>query len=66
MLGGLHTTGYLMLWTIHYLTLNKDICNKLIEEMKERVGSDQGNKLKSYVNDQNTCQIKASYMILNY
>ena len=54
MLGGLHTTGYLMLWTIHYLTLNKDMYNKVIEEMKEKVGSDQGDKLKSYVNDQNT------------
>ena len=49
MVGGLHTSGYLLVWTIHYLTLNEDVNHKLIEEMKERVGFDQGEKLKKYV-----------------
>ena len=39
---------------IHYLTLNKDVYHKLLEEMRDRVGSDQGDKLKSYIYDQNT------------
>ena len=54
MLSGLHTSAYWMLWTIHYLILNEDVQQKLLEEMRDRVGSDQGNKLKNYVNDQNT------------
>ena len=54
MIGGLHTSGYLMLWTIHYLTLNKDVYHKLLEEMRDRVGADKGDKLKSYIYDQNT------------
>ena len=54
MVGGFHTSGYLLVWTIHYLTLNEDVYHKLIEEMKERVGSDQGEKLKKYVYDTDT------------
>ena len=54
MVGGLHTSGYLLVWTIHYLTLNEDIYHKLVEEMKERVGSDQGEKLKKYVYETDT------------
>ena len=54
MLGGLHTSAYLMLWTIHYLTLNTDVYHKLVEELRDRVGLDQGDKLKNYVYDQNT------------
>jgi len=46
--------AYLLYWTIHYLMLNKDIYHKLVEEMKEQVGSDCGDKLKQYVSDQNT------------
>ena len=54
MVGGFHTSGYLLVWTIHYLTLNEDVYHKLIEEMKERVGSDQGEKLKKYAYDADT------------
>ena len=54
MVGGLHTSGYLLVWTIHYLTCNEDVYHKLTEEMKERVGSDQGEKLKNYVYDTDT------------
>ena len=43
-----------MIWTIHYLTLNQDVYKMLIEEMKEKVGLDREDKLKSYVGDQNT------------
>ena len=54
MVGGLHISGYFMLWTMHYLTLNKDVYHKLLEEMRDRVGSDQEDKLKNYIYDQNT------------
>lgn len=54
MVGGLHTSGYLLVWTIHYLTLNDNVYRKLMEEMKERVGSNHGDKLKNYVYDTNT------------
>ena len=52
MVGSLHTSGYLLVWTIHYQTLNEDVNHKLqlIEEMKERVGFDQGEKY-SYETD---------------
>ena len=43
-----------MLWTIHYLTLNEDVYHNLLEEMRDRVGSDQGGKLKNFIYDQNT------------
>ena len=54
MVAGLHSTGYFLVWATHYLTLNEDVNRKLVEEMKERVGSDQGEKLKSYAYDTNT------------
>ncbi|XP_065889636.1 cytochrome P450 20A1-like [Dysidea avara] len=54
MVGGLHTSGYLLVWTIHYLTLNQDVYHNLVEEMKERVGSDQQGRLKDYAYDPNT------------
>ena len=54
MVGGFQTSGYLLVWTIHYLTLNEDVYHKLIKEMKERVGSDQGEKLKKYVYETDT------------
>ncbi|XP_065890921.1 cytochrome P450 20A1-like isoform X4 [Dysidea avara] len=54
MIGGLHTSGYLLYWTVHHLMLNEDIYHKLVKEMKEQVGADRGDKLKQYVYDQNT------------
>ncbi|XP_065890917.1 cytochrome P450 20A1-like isoform X2 [Dysidea avara] len=54
MLGGLHSSAYLLYWTIHYLMLNEDIYHKLVEEMKMQVGADRRDKLKQYVYDQNT------------
>ena len=54
MIAAMHTSGYLLVWIIHYLTLNEDVYHKLIEEMKERVGSDQGEKLKKYVYETDT------------
>ena len=54
MIAGLHSTAYLLYWTVHYLMLNKDIYQKLVEEMKEQVGSDREDKLMQYVYNENT------------
>ena len=52
MVAGLYSTGYNLVWVICYLT-TEDVYLKLVEEMKERVGSDQFEKLKSYAYDTN-------------
>ncbi len=49
MVGGLHTSGYFLIWIIHYLSLYPDVKEKLMNEMRERVGEDQGTNLKNYV-----------------
>ena len=54
MVGGLHTSGYLLFWTVHYLTLYNDIYDKLISEMEAIVGMDQGTKLQEYAQDSDT------------
>jgi len=54
MVGGLRTSGYFLTFTMHYLTCNEDVYHKLIEEMRQRVGPDQGEKLKNYAYDTNT------------
>ena len=54
MLGGLHTSACLLAWTVRYLTLNQNVYHNLVEEMKERVGSDQQGRLKDYVYDPDT------------
>lgn len=55
LIGGLHNTGYLLAWVVHYLTVHKNIYHELLNEMKTRVGSDCGELLKSYAYDNNTC-----------
>jgi len=49
MVGGLHTSGYFLVWAIHYMSLYPEIAAKVIEEMKEKVGDDRDQKLKDYV-----------------
>ena len=49
MVGGLHTSGYFLVWVIHYMSLNPDIAARLMKEMKEEVGDDRDQKLKDYV-----------------
>ena len=49
MVGGLHTSGYFLVWVIHYMSLNPDIAARLIKEMREEVGDDRDQKLKAYV-----------------
>ena len=63
MVAGLHTPGYLSVWAIHYLTLNQDVYHNLVEEMKERVGSDKQGRLKDYVYDPNTYVLPQEFIL---
>lgn len=54
MVGGLHTSGYLLLWTVHYLTLHDAVHDKLVLEMEAVVGTDQGTKLQEYALNSDT------------
>ena len=49
MVGGLHTSGYLLVWAIYYMNLYPEVKDKVIQEMKDLVGSDRDKKLKDYV-----------------
>ena len=49
MVGGLHTSALLLVWVIHYMSLNPEIAARLIKEMREEVGDDRDQKLKDYV-----------------
>ena len=49
LVGGIHTSGYLLVWATYYLTLNAPILEKLVSEMKAKVGGDRRDKLKEYV-----------------
>ena len=49
MVGGLHTSGYFLVWAIHYMSLYPEVREKVIKEMRECVGEDRGAKLKNYV-----------------
>lgn len=49
MVGGLHTSGYLLVWAIYYMTLHPEVLKKVTLEMKEEVGSNRGEKLVQYV-----------------
>ena len=55
MVGGLHTSGYFLIWITHYLSLHQEVKDKLINEMKEKVGNDRGTKLKNYVCSTDRC-----------
>ena len=49
MVGGMHTSGYLLVWSVHYLMLHPSVLEELVAEMKERVGDDREKKLREYV-----------------
>ena len=48
MLGGIHTTGYLMVWLLWALATNPDYQQRLLDEVREEVGGDCRDKLKEY------------------
>lgn len=49
LVGGVHTSGYLLVWSVYYLAQNPMFLEKLVSEMKGEVGRDQQDKLKKYV-----------------
>ena len=54
MVGGFHTSGYFLAWMLWYLALNPDVQECLVEELRSKVGGDQGDKLKEYVQSEQT------------
>lgn len=57
MVGGFHTSGYHMVWFIHYMSLYPEVRKKVIQEMTEEVGDDRGDKLKNYVHSTDRYEI---------
>lgn len=41
LIGGFHTTGYLLSWTVYFLCLNPDVEQKVYEEIMEVVGDEE-------------------------
>ena len=56
-LGGFHTSAYYAIWTFHYLSQHPEVQQKLYEEIKERVGYDRNEKLRSYITD-SSCYLR--------
>lgn len=48
LVGGFHTSGYLMTWLLWYLASNPASQNRLHEEIVKEVGGDCGERLKAY------------------
>ena len=46
--GGFHTTGYLMTWLLWYLASNPASQDRLLDELKREVGGECGDRLKTY------------------
>lgn len=49
MVGGMHTSGYLLVWVVHYLTLHPLVMEELVAEMQKKVGEDRDSELREYV-----------------
>lgn len=48
MVGGFHTSGYLMTWLLWYLAANPASQDRLFEELQREVGGECGERLKKY------------------
>ena len=48
LVGGFHSSGYMMTWLLWYLATNPDSQQRLFDEVKKEVGGDCGDKLKEY------------------
>jgi len=54
LVGGFHTSGYLMTWMLWYLGKHPQTQQRLLKEVKQEVGGDLGDKLKAYAYNTNT------------
>ena len=45
----MHTSGFLLVWTLHYLMIHPKVMEQLVTEMKNSVGTDRHKKMKDYV-----------------
>lgn len=48
MVGGMHTSGYMLVWVIHYLTLHPAVMDNLLKEINE-IDTGNHDKLRDYV-----------------
>ena len=48
LVGGFHTSGYMVTWLLWYLASNPASQKRLHEELVREVGGDCGDKLKAY------------------
>ena len=49
MVGGMHTSGYLLVWVMHYLTLHPVIMDTLLLEIKEIDTGSHDKQFRDYV-----------------
>ncbi len=48
MVGGFHTSGYMMTWLLWYLAVNPTSQERLRDELEKEVGGECGESLKTY------------------
>ena len=60
MVGGFHTSGYMMTWLLWYLANNLASQDRLHAELLKEVGGECGDRLKSYASRSDT------YVILKF
>ncbi|XP_011402919.2 PREDICTED: cytochrome P450 20A1-like [Amphimedon queenslandica] len=48
MVGGLHTSGYLLVWATYYMSQHLEVLNSVVAEMRKEVGNDRSEKLYEY------------------
>ena len=48
-LGGFHTATYYITWVFYFLALHRDVQEKIVEEVQQRVGNCHGEMLKAYL-----------------
>ena len=48
MVGGLHTSGYLLVWATYYMSQYPEVLNSVVAEVQNEVGNDRSEKLYEY------------------
>ena len=54
MVGGFHTSGYMMTWLLWYLATNPASQDRLFAELEREVGWECGERLKTYADRSDT------------
>ena len=48
MIGGIHSTGNLLVWLFWYLANHPEVQDKIVEELERETGGECGERLKTY------------------